>query len=871
MSEYGYGMGGGRIARADPNIADLTSKVAGSEVPGLDQHHVREVIEAAPNAMLMVNSRGEIVLANSQAEKLFGHTRDELLRKRIEVLIPRRFRQKHERYRGGFFTRPDTRAMGAGRDLYGLKKDGSEVPIEIGLNPINMFDGVFVLASIIDITERKRAEDRLRLVIEAAPNAMLMVNSRGEIVLVNSQVEKLFGHTRDELLGQRIESLIPERFRHHHKQYRGGFFARPDTRAMGAGRDLYGLKKDGTEVPIEIGLNPLYTGDEHFVLASVIDITERLNAQKLQRAVQVNTLRQSILDSLPFSIIATNTDGIILTANPAAERMLGYSRQELIGQSVLMIHDARELESRATVLAHQTGRIIAPNFQVIVAAGSQDAADEREWTYVCKDDRHVPVNLAITAMRDDSGTVNGFLKVAYDITERKRAEAFINHLAHHDALTDLPNRTMLLGRLEKAIRQSQHHGGPLAVLMIDLDHFKQVNDLLGHPVGDQLLLNIANRLQSRVRDADTVARLGGDEFVLVLTEIDEGNKFLATVERIMKAISEPMSIDGHELVITPSIGGCVFPTDGTDATTLLKYADTAMYCAKSAGRSNFQLFTPGMLKQAEEKLVMGTALRHAIEHHELEVYYQPEISLWDGTVIGMEALARWPNGLNGVAVTPDRFIPVAEETGLILQLGEWVLRTACRDCAAMENRLGRRMRVAVNVSTRQFQQKEWPTVVRRALEESGLQPHSLEIEITESMLMQNTEESAEMLHALRRLGVTVVVDDFGTGYSSLSYLTRFPIDKIKIDRSFVRDLDTDAADAAVINAIIAMAHSLDIRVVAEGVETEQQQNYLRARACDEAQGLRYSQAVSIDELQSVMAKIEAHRLRHLRCQALTAR
>lgn len=350
--------------------------------PPQNEQQFRLVIEAAPNAMIMVNQHGLILLVNSQAEKLFGYSRQELLGNSVEMLVPERFRANHGGYRGGFFGHPDTRAMGAGRDLYGLKKCGAEVPIEIGLNPLHMPEGVCVLASIIDITERKRAEERLRLVVEAAPNAMLMINAQGDIVLVNSQVEKLFGYTRQELLGQAIELLIPERYRQHHGQYRDSFFQQPDTRAMGAGRDLFGLKKDGSEVPIEIGLNPLHTGDGHFVLASVIDITERMHADKLQRATQMNTLRQSILDCLPFSIIATSTDGVVLTVNPAAERLLGFPRQELVGQSALLIHDARELARRASELSQQVGVRIPANFQVIVASGSRSPL-RNAWSAIC--------------------------------------------------------------------------------------------------------------------------------------------------------------------------------------------------------------------------------------------------------------------------------------------------------------------------------------------------------------------------------------------------------------------------------------------------------------------------------------------------------
>ena len=821
-----------------------------------DEQRLRLVIEATPNAMVMVDQRGRIALVNSQTEKLFGYSRQELLGQTVEMLIPQRFRDAHQGYRRGFFGQPDTRSMGAGRDLFGLRRDGSEVPIEIGLNPLRMPEGLFVLAAIIDITERKRAEERLRRVVEAAPNAMLMVDAKGGIVLVNSQTEKLFGYTRDELLKLPIEALLPQRFRGHHERYRQGFFAQPDTRAMGAGRDLFGLRKDGIEVPIEIGLNPLQTEEGAFVLASVIDITERLNAEKIVRAAQANALRQSILDSLPFSVVATDLDGRILSVNPAAERLLGYDRQALIGHSALLVHDPAELERRAAELSQQSGFPIPANFQVIVASSSQDTADEREWTYVRRDGTRLPVNIAMTAMRDELGKVHGFLKVAYDITQRKQSEAVIRHMAHHDALTGLPNRTLLLERLSQAIRQARRNRINLAVLMLDIDHFKRVNDSLGHQVGDRLLLAVARSLQNRIRDVDTVARLGGDEFVILLNHVASRESLAAPIADIARAISTPIQVGEQELLVTPSIGGCLFPDDGDDADTLLKHADTAMYHAKSAGRSNFQWFTPSMQQQNQERLAISAALRRALEHNELAVHYQHQVSLQKGHVVGMEALVRWHSDRHG-EISPERFVPIAEESGLILQLGEWVLRTACLECVQLQRQLQRPLNLAVNVSPRQFQQRDWPQTVQRVLSESGLASDQLELEITEGMLMQNPEESIGMLRALRALGVSIVVDDFGTGFSSLSYLTRFPIDKLKIDRSFVRDLGVDAADAAIINAIIAMARSLDIRVVAEGVETLEQQRYLQARGCDEAQGFRYSIATPAANFATLVEKVES--------------
>ena len=704
---------------------------------------------------------------------------------------------------------------------------------------------------------RSGDEQKLRLVVEAAPNAMLMINASGVIVLVNTQTERLFGYERSELLNSHIEMLLPERYRGRHVGLRTNFFTQPVTRFMGEGKELFGLRKDATEVPVEIGLSPVESDGEWHVLASIIDITERLRVDKVRRATRDDAFRQLILDSLPFSTIATDINGQILTANPAADRLLGYDRHELVGKSALVLHDTKELKLRAAELTEPGMEPIAANYQVIVKSGSQGMADEREWTYVRKDGTGVPVNIAITSLRDDAGNVTGFLKVAYDITARKRAENYIRHMAHHDALTGLPNRALLMDRLEMAIHQGQRHARQAAVLMIDLDHFKRVNDSLGHQIGDQLLLTVAKRLQGRIRDIDTVARLGGDEFVVVLNEVSGRETLTTLIDGLAAVISDKMLIEGHELAVTPSIGGCLFPDDGVDASTLLKHADAAMYQAKAIGRSNFQWFDNAMLQATEEKLALGLALGHAIERNELTVHYQPEVSISDRHVVGMEALVRWSNSMRG-EIEPDRFVPIAEESGLILTLGEWVLRKACRECVEIQRELKRMVSVAVNVSPRQFQQKEWMATLVNAINESRITPSCLELEITEGMLMENPEESARKLHQIRKLGVKIVVDDFGTGYSSLSYLTRFPIDKIKIDRSFVRDLATDAADAAVIDAIIALAKSLNIRVIAEGVETEQQHSYMFERGCDEAQGFLYGAAVSSTAFAEAVSCIESN-------------
>jgi diguanylate cyclase (GGDEF)-like protein len=491
-------------------------------------------------------------------------------------------------------------------------------------------------------------------------------------------------------------------------------------------------------------------------------------------------------------------------------------------------------------------------------AGDVTPGEGREWVYQRKDGSTVPVNEAITLMNTGDGEASGYLTVAYDITKRIEAQAEVRHMAHHDVLTGLPNRTTLLNHLVESLAQCEIEGSELVVLLLDLDHFKRVNDSLGHPVGDELLLRMAERLRTCVREDDVVARLGGDEFVVVFGPAQADEDLAQRIDELMRAVQAPIDVHGHELIVTASLGGATYPRDGKDPATLLKNADTAMYHAKTAGRNDFQWFFESMLDETNDKIALTASLRQALGRSELSVVYQPQINLESGAVVGMEALARWDSAEHG-SVAPERFIPVAEDSGMITELGEWVLRKACREAVVIEAELGRKIRLAVNVSPRQFRQRDWLGVVISALDDSGFDPSSLDLEITEGILMENPQEVIEVLHALRKLGVGIVVDDFGTGFSSLAYLTRFPIDKIKIDRSFVRDITVDDADAAIVDTIIVMAHTLGMVVVAEGIETDAQEHYLRERGCDEAQGFRYAAGRPVDQLVGVVRSIGSSR------------
>ncbi len=437
--------------------------------------------------------------------------------------------------------------------------------------------------------------------------------------------------------------------------------------------------------------------------------------------------------------------------------------------------------------------------------------------------------------------------------ENLRQKETILHLAYHDALTDLPNRTLFEDRLTVALAQAHRRNQMLPVMFLDLDRFKQVNDMAGHAMGDKLLRSVAERLAGLVREGDTVARVGGDEFTLLSPEVAGVEDTVEIAERVLKVFQQPWALDGHEFHVTTSVGIAMYPNDGEDAESLLRNADTAMYRAKEQGRNNYQLYTPAMNARIAERLAVENSLRHGLVSGEFAVHYQPQVNIDTGQIVGAEALVRWQHPERGL-VLPAEFIPVAEETGLIVPLGEWVLRTACAQNRAWQEAGLPPLRVAVNLSARQFQQRDLKSMVAQVLGETGLDPHCLQLEITEGVAMQDAEFTITMLRELRGMGIQIAIDDFGTGHSSLSYLRRLPIDVVKIDRSFVCDLTTDPNDAAIASTIVAMAHNLKLRVIAEGVETEEQLTFLKEQQCDEFQGYLFSKPVPAEKLEKIVVR-----------------
>jgi diguanylate cyclase (GGDEF)-like protein len=453
-----------------------------------------------------------------------------------------------------------------------------------------------------------------------------------------------------------------------------------------------------------------------------------------------------------------------------------------------------------------------------------------------------------------SHRVRYVLRASRAAEEIRNNEAQIHHLAFYDSLTHLPNRRLYTDRLNQALASAKRHTRTVATLFLDLDRFKRVNDTLGHNVGDKLLRSVADRLLSCLRQTDyvarpegdddtpLVARIGGDEFFILLTEMAHAEDAAKVAGRVLQTLSQPFTLEGHEIRITPSIGIAVYPADGADVDMLLKNADTALYHAKDQGRNNYQFYTQSMNATALKRLTLEGYLSKALEREELRVYYQPQVNILSGRIVGMEALVRWQHPELGL-VSPVEFIPLAEESGLIIPIGEWVLRTACTQNAAWQAEGFAPLRLSVNLSGKQFQEKNLAETVEKALLASGMAPQCLELELTESMLMQKVDATIKTLHELKGLGLRLSIDDFGTGYSSLSYLKRFPIDTLKVDQSFVRDLTTDPDSAALTSAIIAMAHGLKLSVIAEGVETPEHLAFLKDHHCEEAQGYLFSKPI----------------------------
>jgi diguanylate cyclase (GGDEF)-like protein/PAS domain S-box-containing protein len=595
------------------------------------------------------------------------------------------------------------------------------------------------------------------------------------------------------------------------------------------------LRSGANDYVLKTNLSRLPTA----VRRALQDADERVKRLETEEALRLRDRAVEASVNPVVIVSALDPSMPLVYVNRAFEQVTGYSRAEVIGGNCRFLQgddrDQPELDKVRRAIAEQRdGHAVLRNYR--------------------KDGSLFWNKLYVTPVRDPrSNRVTHFVGVQYDITEIKGYQEELEHQANHDALTGLANRNLLKDRLKQALALAHRYNRPFSLTFIDLDNFKLINDSLGHDIGDRLLKLAGERLAACVQEGDTVARLGGDEFVLLVAEQEREEGVYRAVQRVMAAISQPFVIDEREFKITCSAGIASFPRDGEDADTLLRNADTAMYRAKDLGRNNFQLYSSDMNADLGERLTLETDLWKAVERNELVLHYQPKVELKSGRIIGMEALLRWNHPTKGM-IPPGIFIPVAEASSLITEIGSWVIHEACRNNKAWQDANLRSVPIAVNISARQLHDKDLVETVRTALQETRLRPEHLEIELTESAVMMHPEDAINTMARLRGMDVRIALDDFGTGYSSLSYLKRLPVTGLKIDQSFVRDLAFDPDDAAIVRAIVAVAHELMLEVTAEGVETAEQAEFLKTHGCNEAQGYYFARPVPADAMRALLER-----------------
>lgn len=663
--------------------------------------------------------------------------------------------------------------------------------------------------------------------LEAAANSIVITDIDGIIVWANTAFTQITGYSLLEALGQNPRFL---KSNVHPPEFYKELWDTILAKKVWHG-DMVNRKKDGTLYNEEMTITPVYFEPEQtlYFIAVKQDVTQkRLDEEQMRLASKVfeNTLE---------GVLVTDPKGNIVYTNQAFQDITGYSNEEVMGKNPKILSSGKHDQ-----------KFYQDMWQALIEKG--------EWQGEIWNRRKTgeiyPEWLTLSAIKDNCGKTVQYAAILSDLTSRKQNEERIKHLAYHDALTDLPNRYLFLDRLTLALAHSARHESTLAVLFLDLDRFKDVNDTLGHAAGDHLLQEVARRLQKCIRDEDTVARMGGDEFTLLLPEVNvERAKDVA--RRILKVFEKPFLLEDKELLITPSIGIATASDKSIDAQTILRYADLAMYKAKESGKNRYWIYQSDMSLIAQNRLTLEQRLRRALEREEFVLYYQPQVDVVSGKLLGMEALLRWKHPEAGI-IPPMKFIPIAEETGLILPIGEWVLRTAIAQNVAWQKKGLSPLRIAVNLSGRQLLQEDLVEKVKSILEEEKMDGKWLELEITESVAMHDIELTARVLNEFKKMGVHIAIDDFGIGYSSLSYLKLFPIDTLKVDQSFIRDSLHNPENGTIVSTIIGLARDLNFLAIAEGVETEAQYEFLKEQSCAGIQGYLISRPLPAQEMTTLL-------------------
>ncbi|MFP5381993.1 MAG: EAL domain-containing protein [Gammaproteobacteria bacterium] len=837
----------GAVRRAVGRPVSVAGQAAALAALRESEERFRLLLDSSPEGIFGVDTEGICTFVNRACLEMLGYTREEMLGHAVHALI------HHTHPDGSPYPKSECRvrlATLAGEachvdDEVHWRKDGTSLPVEYRSQPLYRNGQVVgTVVTFVDISERKRmeaalreSEERYRLISSVSTDLLYScvrgADGRFAIDWASSSVDRIFGYSIEEIRQRGCWRCFvhPEDLSEFDRNVTG---LEPGQRSE---CELRILAPDGGVHYIRayslVVADPLTGG--HRLYGACQDITERRRAEEALRASEVRfrTLAEQSTDW----IWLIDVSGRHLYSNPRGIAALGYDIGEFMAR-----HPEEVVHPEDLALFHATL--------------AEAVAGQRGWSNVALRWRHHNGSYRIfesnaAPVFDEKGKLAGFQGVDRDVTERCQAEERIEYLAHHDVLTGLPNRVLLRDRFEHAVAQAARAQSRVGLLFLDLDNFKVVNDTLGHAAGDELLLSVVTRLARCTRHSDTISRQGGDEFILLLDSVPDQEAVERVAGEILEQLGEPVSIGGHELSASCSIGIAIYPEDGEDFDRLLQKADTAMYNAKNAGRNTYRFFDEQMNRQAHEHLMLQNRLHQALYRAELHLHYQPQVDTLSGRVIGTEALLRWNNPDLG-AVSPARFITVAEDCGLIVSIGAWVLEQACRQAQAWRNAGLPELVMSVNLSAMQFRRAGLVEAVSGALQRSGLPPRLLELELTESILLQDVEHTLDTVRTLKALGVRLSIDDFGTGYSSLSYLRRFAVDRLKIDRSFVQEVNADPDNDAIVRAIIQLAKSLRLGIIAEGVETAGQLAFLRAAGCHEVQGFLFSRPLPAAEVEAML-------------------
>jgi len=653
-------------------------------------------------------------------------------------------------------------------------------------------------------------------IVDQTHDAIISTDSQGVILSWNRGAKKLLGFAGEEIRGQSLQCLFAEE---EYAFFQETIFPLLLRKGQHEGEARL-RRKNGESFAAHLSLSRLQDQEGEFsgMICYALDISGRKKAEEWMR------LAAKFLDNTTEALLVTDAKGTIIEVNTAFEEMAGFKREEVLGENPRILKSGRHGKAFYDKMWNQL---------------RTDGHWQGEIWDRKKNGEVYPKWLSISAVQDERGKLTHYVAISADISDVKQNQQRLEYLANYDQLTSLPNRRLFNDRLQQAIQQASRNQQQVAIIVIDLDRFKEVNDSLGHSAGDALLVQVAALLNSNIRSSDTVCRMGGDEFIIMMPAVGEADNVIEIVQKLINAFAQPFLLNDKTVYITPSIGISMYPYDSKTQETLIKNADTAMYHAKREGRNNFQFYQESMYNAVLERLTLKNRLHQALERGEFQLFYQIKVDTVSEEVVGAEALIRWLHPEDGF-INPGRFIPLAEESDLILPIGQWVIREACTQSMLLQKMGLAPINIAVNLSARQLHQQNIPEIIETILRETGLPAKYLSVEITESMLMQDVEETIKTLAAIKQMGLSIAIDDFGTGYSSLSYLKRFPIDILKVDRSFVTDIAKDDDDRAVVASIITLAHNLKLKVVAEGVESKEELDFLKAHACDMIQGYYFS-------------------------------